>query len=296
MALRTIKPFKYFQPSTLVELLPLVEKFGSEGKIMAGGTDLVVQLKTREVPPLKYIFDIENIEELHYIRDEGETLRIGSMVKLRTLKASPVIRKKTFILAEAVRSMATPQIRTMGTIGGNLCNASPGADTAPPLLSLGARLKILSTKGERIVPIENFFASVKRTALRSGELVTEIIVPCQPDGYGGAFMKVGRRVGHDISVANVAVVVKLKKDCVEDVRIALGSVAPTPMRAIETEAFLKGKACDQGNITRAAEIASTEIRPISDIRASAEYRRDVVKSLIEMAIQRAAERIRSARW
>jgi CO/xanthine dehydrogenase FAD-binding subunit len=292
MALRTIKPFEYFQPSTLEELLPLVEKFGSEGKIMAGGTDLVVQLKTREVPPLKYVFDIENIEGLHYIRDEGETLRIGPTVKLRTLKTSPLIRKKTFILAEAVRSLATPQIRTMGTIGGNLCNASPGADTAPPLLSLGARVKILSTKGERIVPIENFFASVKRTALRSSELLTEIIVPCQPDGYGGAFMKVGRRVGHDISVANVAVVVKLTKDCVEDVRIALGSVAPTPMRAIETEAFLKGKEYSQENITRAAEIASTEIKPISDIRASAEYRREVVKSLIEMAIQRAAERIR----
>lgn len=292
MALFKIKPFKYFQPSTLMELLPLVEKFGTEGKIMAGGTDLVVQLKTREVPPLKYIFDIENIKELHYIRDEGETLRIGPIVKLRTLKTSSVIRKKTFILAEAVHYLATPQIRNMGTIGGNLCNASPAADTAPSLMVLGAKLRISSTKGERIVPIENFFASVKRTALRSSELLTEIIVPRQPDGYGGAFMKVGRRVGHDISVASGAVMVTLKKDCVEDVRIALGSVAPTPMRAIETEAFLKGKEYSQENIRRASEIASTEIRPISDIRASAEYRRNVVKSLIEITIQKAAERIR----
>ena len=259
---------------------------------MAGGTDLVVQLRTREVPPLKYIFDIENIKELNYIRDEGETLRIGATVKHQTLKTSSVIRKKTFILAEAVRSLATPQIRNMGTIGGNLCNASPAADTAPPLMVLGAKLRISSTKGERIVPIENFFASAKRTALQSSELLTEIIVPRQPDGYGGAFVKVGRRVGHDISLANVAVMVRLKKDCVEDVRIALGSVAPTPMRAIGTEAFLKGKEYIQESISRASEIASTEIRPISDVRASAEYRRDVVKSLIEMTIQKAAERIR----
>jgi carbon-monoxide dehydrogenase medium subunit len=294
MALLKIRPFKYFQPSSLTELLVLLEKFGSEGKIMAGGTDLVVQLKTRDVPPLKYIFDIENISELDYIRDEGETLRIGPIVNHRTLKASPVIREKAFILAEAVHSLATPQIRNMGTIGGNLCNASPAADTAPPLMVLGAKLKAFSAKGERIIPIENFFASVKRTTLERGELLTEIVVPQQPNGYGGAFMKVGRRVGHDISLANGAVVVKLNKDRIEDVRIALGSVAPIPMRAIKTEAFLKGKEYSEENIRRASEIASTEIRPISDIRASAEYRRDVVKSLIEIIIQKAAERIRGS--
>ena len=294
MVLLKIKPFKYFQPSSLTELLTLLEKFGGEGKIIAGGTELVVQLKTREVPPLKYIFDIENISELDYIRDEGETLRIGPIVKHRTLKASPVIREKAFILAEAVHSLATPQIRNMGTIGGNLCSASPAADTAPPLMALGAKLKIQNTKGERIVSIEDFFASVKRTALEKSELLTEIIVPIEPNGYGGAFMKVGRRLGHDISLANVAVMVRLKKDLVDDVRIALGSVAPTPVRAIKTEAFLKGKEYTEKNIRRASEIASTEIRPISDIRASAEYRRDVVKSLIEMSIQRAAERIRGS--
>jgi carbon-monoxide dehydrogenase medium subunit len=294
MVLLKIKPFKYFQPSSLTELLTLLEKFGGEGKIIAGGTELVVQLKTREVPPLKYIFDIENISELDYIRDEGETLRIGPIVKHRTLKASPVIREKAFILAEAVHSLATPQIRNMGTIGGNLCSASPAADTAPPLMALGAKLKIQNTKGERIVSIEDFFASVKRTALEKSELLTEIIVPIEPNGYGGAFMKVGRRLGHDISLANVAVMVKLNKDRIEDVRIALGSVAPTPVRAIKTEAFLKGKEYTEKNIRRASEIASTEIRPISDIRASAEYRRDVVKSLIEMSIQKAAERIRGS--
>jgi len=132
MALLKIRPLKYFQPSSLTELLVLLEKFGGEGKIIAGGTDLVVQLKTREVPPLKYIFDIENMSELDYIRGEGEILRVGPIVKHRTLKASPVIREKAFILAEAVHSLATPQIRNMGTIGGNLCNASPAADTAPP--------------------------------------------------------------------------------------------------------------------------------------------------------------------
>jgi len=292
MALLGIEPFKYFQPSSLTELLDLLDRFGDGGKIMAGGTDLVPQLKAREISTPRYIFDIGNLDDLDYIRDEQEVIKIGSTVKHRTLQASPVVKKKTFILSEAINNLATPQIRNMGTIGGNLCNASPAADTAPPLIVLGAKLKILSAKGERIVPVEDFFKSVKRTALEGNELLAEIIVSRQPKGYGGVFIKIGRRTGHDISLASGAVMVELKKGRIEDARIALGSVAPIPMRAIKAEAFLKGKVCTEENIAKSSEIASTEISPISDVRASAEYRIHVVKSLIEIAIQKAAESIR----
>ena len=236
------------------------------------------------MPSPRYIFDIENLGELDYVREEEGTIRIGPVVKHSVLQVSPIIKKKIFILAEAVSRLATPQIRNVGTIGGNLCNASPCADTAPPLMVLGAKLKILSTKDERIISMEKFFSSVKKTALDRSELLAEIIVPPRPAGYGGAFMKVGRRAGHDMSLASGAIMVKLQKGRVEDVRIALGSVAATPMRAIETEIYLKGKKYSEENVKKAAEIAATEIKPISDVRASAEYRRHVVRSVIEMII------------
>ncbi len=288
MALLGIRPFKYFQPSSLSEMLRLLDRFGDRGKIIAGGTDLVPQLKAREIPPPQCIFDIENIDKLHFIKDEGEIIRIGPIVTHHTLQASSVIDEKVPILKEAINHLGTPQIRNVGTIGGNLCNASPAADTAPPLMVLGAHLKILDAEGDRKIPIEKFFQSAKKTFLTASELLTEIIIPRQTDEYGGAFMKIGKRAGHDISLANGAVMIKLREGRIKDARIALGSVAPIPMRALKAETFLRGKACTEENVQKASRIASTEISPISDVRASAEYRRHVVEFLVEVAVQRAA--------
>jgi carbon-monoxide dehydrogenase medium subunit len=240
------------------------------------------------MPPPQYVFDIENIDKLYYIKDEGEIIKIGSIVTHHTLQASSVIKEKIPILHEATNHLGTPQIRNVGTIGGNLCNASPAADTAPPLMVLGAQLKILSIEGERRIPIEKLFESAKKTSLERSELLAEILIPRQTDEYGGAFMKIGRRAGHDISVVNGAVMIKLKDGRIKDARIALGSVAHTPMRALKAETFLRGKECSEGHVRKASEIASTEISPISDVRASAEYRRHVVESLVEVAVQRAA--------
>jgi carbon-monoxide dehydrogenase medium subunit len=253
---------------------------------------LVPQFKAREVPSPKYIIDIENLSELDYVREEEGTIRIGPVVKHSALQISPIIKKKILILAEAIGHLATPQIRNVGTIGGNLCNASPCADTAPPLLVLGAKLKILSAKNERIISMDKFFSSVKTIALDRRELLAEIIVPPRPAGYGGAFMKVGRRAGHDMSLASGAILVKLQKGRIEDVRIALGSVAPTPIRVIETENYLMGKKYSEKIVTKAAEIAAAEIKPISDVRASAEYRRHAVRVIIEMIVQKAVQSIK----
>jgi len=288
MALSGIRSFKYFQPPSLSEMLHLLDRFGDKGKIIAGGTDLVPQLKAREIPTPQYVFDIENIDKLHFIKDEGEIIKIGSIVTHHTLQCSSVIDEKIPLLKEAINHLGTPQIRNMGTIGGNLCNASPAADTAPPLMVLGAQLKISSTEGDRKIPIEKFFESAKKTFLEPSEVLTEIIIPRQTDEYGGAFMKIGRRAGHDISLANGAVMIKLREGRIEDARIALGSVAPIPMRALKAEAFLRGKACTEENVWRASKVASKEISPISDVRASAEYRRHVVEYLVEVAVQRAA--------
>jgi len=289
MALVKIKPFEYHRPADLDELLLLLEKYGGEGRIIAGGTDLVPQFKAREVPTPRHLFDIENLDELNFIGEKAGAVRIGPVVKHSVLQTSAVVRKKTPVLAEAVGHLATPQIRNVGTIGGNLCNASPCADTAPPLMVLGAGLKIISPGGERIVPVEKFFSSAKITALNTMEVLAEIIVDPQPEGYGGAFMKVGRRAGHDMALASGAALVKLQKGRIEDVRIALGSVAPTTIRAPKTEDYLMGKKYSEKNVLQAAEIAAAEIKPISDVRASAEYRRHAVRAIIEMTLERAAK-------
>jgi CO/xanthine dehydrogenase FAD-binding subunit len=292
MAQLGIKPFKYFQPSKLKELMRLLARFGDKGKIIAGGTDLVLQLKSREIPSPQYIFDIENIDELNYIKDEREVIRIGAILKHYKLQSSSVIDEKLPLLKEAIDQLGTPQIRNVGTIGGNLCNASPAADASLPLMVLGAQLKIVSTGGERKIPIEKFFKSVKKTTLKNSELLTEILIPRQTNEYGGAFMKIGRRNGHDISLVNGAVMLKLSNGRIEDLCIALGSVGPTPMRALKTETFLKGKEYSEENVRKASAISSSEIRPISDVRASAEYRRQVVESLVEIAIQRAGAKFK----
>jgi carbon-monoxide dehydrogenase medium subunit len=179
----------------------------------------------------------------------------------------------------------------MGTIGGNIVNASPAADTATPLLALGASLKLMSGSGERVVPIEAFFVNVNRTILQGNELLTEIQIPYQPPKTGAAFMKVGRRVAHDLSVVNVATVITLDDGVCKNIRIAFGSVAPTPIRAKKAEAFLKEKTLELDTLKKASEIASKEIRPISDIRASASYRKDVSTALVPLAIQKAIDRV-----
>jgi carbon-monoxide dehydrogenase medium subunit len=288
MALVKLKPFEYFQPSSLGELLPLLEKFGSEGRIVAGGTDLVPQLKAEEVPTPKCVFDIENLDELAFIREKDGAVRIGPVVKHSVLQSSPIIRKKIPLLAEAIGHLATPQIRNVGTIGGNLCNASPCADSAPPLMVLGAELRILGPDGERMIPLEKFFSFAKITALDRKEVLAEIIVKPQPEGFGGAFMKVGRRAGHDLALASGAALIRVQQGRIEDVRIALGSVAPTTIRAKKTENYLKGRKYSEKNLTQAAEIAAAEVKPISDVRASAEYRRHAVRAIIEITLERAA--------
>ncbi|MCD6279054.1 MAG: xanthine dehydrogenase family protein subunit M [Desulfurococcales archaeon] len=283
-----IPKFNYYRASTLNEALDLVSSL-NDFKVLAGGTDLVIDLKVRRYT-VKNVVDISRIKELDYIADDGDRVRIGALTKLQSIADSPIIREKAPVLADAVREMASWQIRNVATIGGNLCNASPAADTAPPLYVLNATLRLVSKEGEREVPITEFFLGPRKTALRSRELLKEIVIPHEPD-CGASFLKLGRRNSFTLSVVAVATLVKVDKNKFADVRIALNSVAPTPVRARKAEECLKGKEISLNNITEAAKLVLHDISPISDVRASAEYRKDMSVVLTRDSLIKSLERV-----
>ncbi len=253
--------------------------------MLAGGTDLLVNMKQRTKEP-KYVISLKNLP-LAYIEEARGGVRIGAATKLRAIEKSILVREKLPVLHEAVKAIGSVQIRNMATLGGNICNASPAADSAPALLVLDAKARIVGPDGEREVPIEGFFLGPGKTCLARGEMLKEVFVPYTPPGYSGAFLKIGR-TSMDIAKINIAVLLKVVDGIVEDCRIALGAVAPTPMRVKRAEEFLRGKELSEEALREAGEIVSQEIRPITDIRATAEWRREVSKVLTRDAILRAS--------
>ncbi len=282
-----IPEINYFRASTLEEALELLNKLESV-KVLAGGSDLLIDLKIRRYE-VKNVVDISGIKELNYIEDRGEHVAIGAATKLQDIVESPIIATKAPVLAEAVNEMASWQIRNVATIGGNLCNASPAADTAPPLLVLNARLRLVSLEGEREVPITGFFLGPRKTVLRKGELLREIVVPYER-GAGASFIKLGRRNAFTLSVVAVATLVKVRNGIFDDVRVALNSVAPKPVRAVSVERFLKSREISMSAIEEGAKRVLQDISPISDVRASADYRKEMSVVLTKESLLRSLER------
>jgi len=283
--------FKYLRPKNLEEALNLLDKYGEQAKLLAGGTDLIVKMKDRVIEP-KYIIDLSNLKELRFISKENGVIRVGALTTLREIETSPLIQDHVCVLSDAVGKMASWQIRNLGTIGGNLCNASPAADTAPPLLILEAKLKLNSPEGERIVPVEQFFTGPGETILKNNELLTEIQIPIIPDNSGAAFLKLGRRVAHTLSIVSVATLAIVEDNVFKDVRIALGSVAPTPIRARKTENKFRGLLATEDVIEENCGCVMEDINPISDVRASAEYRKEMSIVLTKRALFEALSRVR----
>ena len=285
--LRKLPKFNYVEAKTVEEACSLLSQYKSEAGVIAGGTDLLVSMKMRRVTP-KHVISLRTIPNLDYIHfADREGLRIGAMATLYDIESLAVIRERFPVLADAASKIANPQIRNMGTIGGNLCNAAPSADMAPPLIALGAKLKIQGLKGERVIPLEEFFVGPGDSTLQPDEILTEIQVLNPPPGTQALYLKVPARTAIDIAVVGVTALVTLdsKHTHIIDVRIVLGAVAPTPIRAYEAEAIMKGKAIDRHLIERAAQAAADEARPISDIRGSASYRKEMVKVLTNRAIR-----------
>jgi carbon-monoxide dehydrogenase medium subunit len=284
---RRLPKFNYLAPTTLDEALSLLANYKAKAKVIAGGTDLVPKLKRREIKAPDYVIDIKGIPGLNKIKPNGSGLTIDALVTIGDVEASPQIRQKFAVLAQAAQSMASPQVRHRGTIAGNICNAVPSADSAPALLTLGAKFKIISQKGQRMVGIEDFFTGPNQTILSDDEILREIQIADMPPKSQGVYLKLTPRRAMDLAIVGVAVVVIPQDEICQDIRIALGAVAPTPIRAKKAEAVLKGQKLDDKLIEKAAQTAASQSNPIDDHRASAEYRRDMVEVLVRRAIKQA---------
>lgn len=287
--------FAHLEPETIQETCTMLARYKDEAKVIAGGTDLLVKMKNREIKP-RYIIRLHNVPSLKYIEmEKSEGMKIGALTTLSAVESAPVVKQNFSILSQAIGQMASPQIRHLGTIAGNLCNALPSADTAPPLLALNATLTLAGTGGERKLPIDDFFLGPEKTVLQEGELLTEIQIPPLPEHSGGVYIKHTVRSALELAIVGVAAVVvpDVNSENIRGARIALGAVAPTPMRAKKAEAILKGTRFDNKRIVQAAQAAANEAQPISDIRGSAEYRREMVETLTERAIHQAWEMAKS---
>jgi len=284
---RRLPKFNYLSPSTLDEALSLLSRYKGRAKVIAGGTDFVPKLKRREIGAPGYVIDLKAIPGLDNIEYDASGLSLGALVTIGAVETSAIIGEKFAILAQAVQSMASPQVRNRGTIAGNICNAVPSADSAPALITLRAKLKLVSGNGQRTVSIEDFFTGPSQTALNDDEILEEIHIPHPPPNGQGVYLKLTPRRAMDLAILGVAVVVTAQDGVCQDIRIALGAVAPTPIRAKKAEAILKGQKFDDELIGKTARAAAGQSRPINDHRASAEYRRDMVEVLVKRAIKQA---------
>ncbi|MEM1651294.1 MAG: xanthine dehydrogenase family protein subunit M [Sulfolobales archaeon] len=274
----------YYRPKTLDEAIRLLREI-DYSKVIAGGTDLLVDMKTSRVR-VRALVDISSIPDLRGIEDLGRTIRIGAATRLQELIESNVVSQNLPLLKAAVESMGSWQIRNMATIGGNLCNASPAADTAPPLLAYDAEFVVIGSEGLRVVPSTKFFVGYRKTALNPCEILKEILVK-KSEWSGWSYVKLGRRGGFTLSVVAVAVLAKVINGVVHDVRIALNSVAPVPIRAYKAEEVIRGKRVSWSLIEEAASTVAGEVTPIDDVRSTSWYRREMSYRLAKDALAKA---------
>jgi len=265
-----MKSFEYYKPDNIQEASELLVKFGEEASILNGGTDLIVRMRDYVTSP-KAVVDIKGIKTLHQIECKENEIYIGACVKLSEIQKKEFIRDKLPFFVQAISTIASGQVRNRATCVGNICNASPLADTATPLLSLNATIHIYSPDSPRDILLSDLFVFVRKTSLKVGEIATGITIPIE-QGVEGAYKKISRRKEVDLSTV-CSTVVKVK----DDYRISYGAVAPTPIRLTKTEAFLSGRTLTKETIEEACDIAVGEVSPISDIRASKEYRKEMVR-------------------
>ena len=275
--------FEYLAPKTLDEALDLLEKYKDKNiKILAGGTDLLVKMKTINLK-VNYLINIKNISELNFV-DTEQGLRIGAATPLSHIIKEEKVKIKYSALYEGIMSIAAPAIRNMGTMAGNLGNASPAADTVPPLIAYGAELKLQSKRGEHTVLVEDLITGVGKTIMKPNELITEIIIPEINKNTGSAFLKKSR-VKADLSKINLAIYLEREGNICKDCKIVFGSVAIKVLRAEKTEELFKGQIINSELINKVAEEVSSEIKPIDDIRSTAEYRMAMSKQMLKDGLE-----------
>jgi CO/xanthine dehydrogenase FAD-binding subunit len=283
---------RYLIPATLDEALSMLAEYEGEARVIAGGTDLVPQLKNRE-RMVKCLVDVSRLPELKGIHRQDGVIRIGAAVTHQKLASSKLLREQASALAQGAAAVGSPQIRYMGTVGGNVVNAQPAADTAIPLLALGAEAEIASLEGTRREPLEALYVRPGESRVdASSEILVALRFPAVGRHGGSAFVRLAKRRALSLPILNAAVVVHVGEDggTVQEASLALGPVALTPFRARQAEAALRGQALDTEVIESALEIAGQEAQPRSNpLRGSAEYRREMVKVLLKRALEQALE-------
>ena len=271
--------FEYSAQESFQDLLQLLEEHGQNAKVIAGGTDLIIQMKKKVVSP-RHLINIMKLSDLHFIKEEDKWLRIGATTRWSEIVNFCDKKQKYAALYEASHSIGKVQVRNMGTIGGNLCTASPAADSAPALLVLNSQVKLVNLHGERILNLEDFFKGVNTTVLAPNEIMTEVRIPVDHDGRGSAFKKI-IRVGSDISKISCAVALKRKGDVCTYCQVAMGAVAPVPLRIKGVSDLVVDKKVTPALVEKMGKTISKAIKPISDVRSTSEYRKSVAATLFK---------------
>jgi CO/xanthine dehydrogenase FAD-binding subunit len=278
-----LKPFAYIAARNADEAIVLLAEHDRSAKILAGGTDLLADLKFASDMP-GVVIDISRADDLRGIAITEDGLRIGTLVTHSELMESPLIRKMFPALVDAARSIGAVQTRNLGTLGGNLVTCVPSMDSGPTLVALDACVTVASRSGRRRFPLADLFVGPRQTSLGADELLLDIVIPPQNLGKPAGFQKFGLRKGQALALVNAAASFWIDRSMFVEPRIALGAVAPTVIRAPEAEAYLAGRAVTPQAMAEAGRIAATEAKPISDFRASAGYRRDLIAVLVKRAL------------
>ena len=286
--------FDYHAPRSLQEAVALLSKFGDDAKVLSGGQSLIPLMKLRFAGPANLI-DINNIPDLDYLTEDGGVLKIGALVRQAQLESAPIVRNKFPIVTDAVRMIADPQVRNRGTVAGNLAHGDPANDQPAVMLALGATVVAHGPKGDREIPVDAFFEDTLTTALADDEVIRELRVPVPPANSGGAYLKIERRVG-DFAMIAVGTQVTLdgKGNCAT-VGIGLTNAGPTPIKASQAEAYLKGKAPSEEHLKEAGRLAAEASDPASDTRAPADYRKAMVEELTIRTLRTAVARAKGGK-
>jgi carbon-monoxide dehydrogenase medium subunit len=288
-----VEKFDYLEPRSLDKAVSLLAQYGEEAKVMAGGQSLVVMMRQRLLTP-RYLISLSEIPGLDQIEERGEEISIGALTTHREVATSPIVNRRLKLLAQAVGSIGSPAVKNLGTLGGDLCMNEVGADPPQALLALEARARILGPRGERIIPLDDFFTGYLETCLGVDEMLTHILIPIPPETMRQVYLKHCLRV-LDRALVGVALALDLNdRDRVcRDIRIGLGGVAPTPFRARRAEEILRGNPLNDDLVEKAGQAASEEARPLSDVHGSSDYRRKMVQVFVRRAIGKAMENAES---
>ena len=287
--MKPIPKFQYHLPESLDEALSLLAELENATPVI-GGTDLMIAMRNGVSIP-DHIVDLNKISELNYVKAVDGIIMIGATATHAQVANSPIAAKIPS-LVDSVSRIGSPQIRNRGTITGNICNASPAADSAPPLLVHMAEVEIQSLDGKRTIPIADLFAGPKINSLQPGELLTETRIPVPPAGSASSFKRIGRRKAFTLSVVSSAAYIQMEGETCTDAKVAFGSVAITPIRVPEAESLLSGSKLDEETVKAASDAVYEAVKPITDVRGTAEYRKDMCPVLMRRAIKQCMERMR----